>query len=535
MDKIGKENENGSKEKTKDGSGEKLKNGSGEKSKSVVNRLYQPTAASVAKRKQSIPSKPQGHVKPAFNGGNGLRSSIKRTGIEKGQKQQGANAKESKSTNHNPVTQKSTSGSKPGDIHEAPPTNVEGKEESKPGGVVAEGDDRSRHPVKGGSSEGRDQTPDMSVITTDRGASTPTGEITIQEGLLDNWDASQIVSLDPCASLKEKFVMPKPVFGKSNSTASARSTIKKPLTTQKNRLNVNSKKGVPSTVSKVNNILSSTIVQEPDDPDTISDELLEQAHCRYIQSLYLSHMCSKAAQKTAKECDEKLIASWKLLENERQEVLKLEEELAKANLIHDIQTILNSIEPYLNETDDSNKEDKSVIDQVMSAQQKLDTLITSLDHIKHNIEVKGILIEKDKRDVTAEQIIKKVQHFTRVARSEKLVSPEMEEGVQMLQRYKEEAQSTLVNFRQCHQLIEQCRRLATKETSLKISLSMAEEASRKKVVGDNCNHVNVEIKEIEADAVNDKPGEVDSSQHLEDNINVTADLRSSFDGLVETT
>jgi len=50
---------------------------------------------------------------------------------------------------------------------------------------------------------------------------------------------------------------------------------------------------------------------------------------------------------------------------------------------------LNSIEPYLNETNDSNKENKSVIDQVMSAQQKLDTLITSLDHIKHNIEVKG--------------------------------------------------------------------------------------------------------------------------------------------------
>ena len=52
-----------------------------------------------------------------------------------------------------------------------------GKEESKPGVVVAGGDDRSRHPVKSGSSEGRDQTPDMSVITTDRGASTPTGHI----------------------------------------------------------------------------------------------------------------------------------------------------------------------------------------------------------------------------------------------------------------------------------------------------------------------------------------------------------------------
>jgi len=549
MDKTGKESENGAKEKSKDGSGEKLKNGSGEKSKSVVNRLYQPTAASVAKRKQTIPSKPTGPVKSAFNAGTGLRSSIKRTaGTERGNKQQGIVSKEPKPTNQNPPKQKANSGSKVGEYktetQEASPANVQvqGTEDIKPDSGVTDqqdgGDDRSRHIAKGGSSEKRDQTPDMSVITTDRGASTPTGEITTQEQLLDNWDASQIVSLDPCVSLQEKFVMPKPVFGKTSSSSNARSTVKKPLTIQKNRASVPGKKGVPSTISKMTNILSSTIVQEPEDPDSISDELLEQAHCRYIQSLYLKHMCAKAAQKTAKECDDKLIASWKLLEQERQEVLKLEEELAKANLISDIQIVLNSMEPYLVENKDSNKENKSVMDQVISAQQKLQTLITSLDHIKHNIEVKGILIEKDKRDVTAEQIINKIQHFTRGIKSGKLVSSEMEDGVQMLQRYKEEAQSTLVNLKQCHQLIEQCRRLATKEASLKISLSMAEEASAKNIVRPKCAEVNVDVAEIEADAENNTPAVVvvDDGPDQEEKINFTADLRSSFDGLlVEST
>eukprot|EP00088_Acartia_fossae_P069304 TRINITY_DN9003_c0_g1_i9.p1 TRINITY_DN9003_c0_g1~~TRINITY_DN9003_c0_g1_i9.p1 ORF type:complete len:577 (-),score=138.46 TRINITY_DN9003_c0_g1_i9:109-1839(-) len=535
--------------------------GGGEKSKPhqpVGNRLYQPTAASVAKRKQVPATNPKASGKPGLNPGTVLRRSIKRT-AETTQK--------AKPTNSAPSTKPGVQ--KPGVINKSSEVSKVDKVKSSSGEKVAqesvisgghEDESRSRprqqhniKPEKSGSSGGkpdksgtigseekqnRDQTPDTSVLPTDRGVSTPTGEGGASDTILDSWDASQIVGVnktqipadfeaDPCLSLKDKFAAPKPVLGKP---LNSRSTMKKPLTVQKNRRHSvlpggSLARGVPATVGRLN---ASTIQETQEDPDSISDEMMEQMHCRYIQSLYLKHLASQAHQKTVKECDEKLVASWRMLEQERQEVLQLEQELARIDLILDIQAVLNAMEPFFGPNNSSGNaegekekgEEGNLISQILRTGQKLETLSRSLDHIKHNVEVKGIAIDKETSYKTALQLIKRIESFTRGIKSGIFVSEEIEDSAQMLRSFKEEAQYMLITMKECQQVIEQCRKLATKEVGLKISLSMAREAMGKKFPGAKAR--------AKLEVVEENPEE-DNEQNVTNNVKI--DLKESFDGL----
>merc|ERR1719222_131748 len=88
----------------------------------------------------------------------------------------------------------------------------------------------------------------------------------------------------------------------------------------------------------------------------------------------------------------------------------------------------------------------------------------------------------------------------------------MEEGIQLLKGFKEEVQCIESNRKTCDEMVEKCRRLATKEVSLNISLSMAKEAMNnnlpKDTKVDDIPAINVDLLESDASQVNDDPSVV---------------------------
>jgi len=525
---LSNDKENGAKK-----SDEKLK-------QPIGNRLFKPTAASVAKSKQAVTATTV-KGKPGLAPGP-LRKSIKHPPgtsltVQKPKSVLGTAAKKPNSSID--ASKKNTSKQSPKDTTPDQVKDVSTEKtaaESSNEASAAAGRSRQDRPDKLGLEEKRDQTPDTSVLPPKRGVSTPTGEDAGSQTILDSWDASQIVGVnktqvpaglnetmaDPCVSLREKFLMPKPAFPAKTS-----STVRKPMLQASKKLR---KPSCPATISKGGNatiLEGNNTIMESEDSDF--EKLMEQAYQRYIQSLFMKHVTNEADKKITKECNEKLIASWRLLEEERQIVLKKQEQLEEANLIADLQAVLKTLAPYLQELPGENEETVDNLSNLVdNTLQRLKSLAQSLDHIKHNVEIKGIAINRETSQEIAQELMSKFQDFTKRVKSGALFTTEMEEGIQLLKGFKEEVQCIQANTRRCEEMVEKCRRLATKEASLNISLNMAKEVMPEFPNQQNeAQTESIDVNMVEADAANHSS----EGANEEENKDFTVNLVQSFDGL----
>jgi len=505
----------------------------------IGNRLFKPTAASVAKSKQAVTATTV-KGKPGLAPGP-LRKSIKNppgtsVTVQKPKTVLGTAAKKPNSSND--ASKKNTSKQSPKDTTPEQVKDVstdKSAAESSNEATAAAGRSRQDRPDKLGLEEKRDQTPDTSVLPPKRGVSTPTGEDAGSQTILDSWDASQIVGVnktqvpsginetmaDPCASLREKFLMPKPAFpGKTSST------VRKPMLQASKKIR---KPSCPGTISKGGNatiLEGNNTIMESEDSEF--EKLMEQAYQRYIQSVFMKHVTNEADKKITKECNEKLIASWRLLEEDRQIVLKKQEQLEEANLVADLQAVLKTLAPYLQELPGENLD--TVDNLVNNTLQRLKSLAQTLDHIKHNVEIKGIAINRETSQEIAQELMSKIQEFTKRVKSGALFTTEMEEGIQLLKGFKEEVQCIQANTRRCEEMVEKCRRLATKEASLNISLNMAKEVmpafpnqqNEAKTLNES-----IDVNMVEADAANHSS----EGANEDENKDYTVNLVQSFDGL----
>ena len=57
-----------------------------------------------------------------------------------------------------------------------------------------------------------------------------------------------------------------------------------------------------------------------------------------------------------------------------------------------IKAVLHALEPYLKTNSADNKDASNLKNQMEQTMNKLKTLSQSLEHIKHNIEIKGIIM-----------------------------------------------------------------------------------------------------------------------------------------------
>jgi len=335
--------------------------------------------------------------------------------------------------------------------------------------------------------EKRDHTPDAVVKVPIRGSSTPTGDLAT-EGVPD-WDASQICSVNrtQMLNLDESIAAPVsalqfPTIQRENKSGSNRPSLNttrgpmNPRTARKPQTAMKTKKTLGNKVFETEVKAGMTILE---DPDAITDDDIDMVYAIYIQSEFIKHMSEKALARTKEEVDNKVGSAWNLLEESRQKLLELEEELQMVNLISDLQDTFEKVGPILGiepgqqgeGLQEGNLGDKDdLLSRLRGTEQRLGDLSNGLEDVKHNIEVKGISIASSARAKTAETILSQLGGFNEKHSGPKLMQPEIKSNMQILDKFRHESESILSKSQECGGLLDSCRTLATKEASLRISL-----------------------------------------------------------------
>jgi len=328
----------------------------------------------------------------------------------------------------------------------------------------------------------RERTPDSVAQLPVRGSSTPTGDpASLTE--LEAWDASHIVTVNKTIStgnmLEETIVAPprqalpfiKPAVrgGGLNRTMAAgggggarqpRTATKRPQTAVKT-----ARKATTANSREGNVILQNTVLE---DPEEITEEMLEIAWCRYIQSEYIKRMSKKALEQAEKECERKLVSAWKLLEQTRQEVLKLEEDLILVNIVSDIQDMLEQVGDLLGGEKETRE---GLLGNLQETGGLLTQLSNGLEAVKHNIEVKGVEIDSQERQDTARRLLQLFSDFTAGTPDlAQLVDQETLQRMQEVERYRELGGGLQRRCKENSDMLNACRTLAVKEASLSLSL-----------------------------------------------------------------
>jgi len=336
-----------------------------------------------------------------------------------------------------------------------------------------------------------------------RDCSTPTKEGSADNGL-DAWDASQICGVnksqvvnfdDTNVTLCSKAIH----YSEADSTTlSVEGRPRKPSLNTSAILNssrvgakrtASSKMRKPSVAIKA---LGNTILEDPDD---ISEDLMDDTYARYIQSVYINKTSKQALEKTKKDCDSKLSNVWLLVEQTRQELLQVEQQLHATHAISNIQDTVSRVGPLLGIHSDTEAEehqkDQPLFEHVQATQQKLKELCQGLEDVGHNIEVKGVRVDTDHRAMVADKIGQLVRQFNEMTRSvDQVRSAQVAEkpvedqrgllndhillGMASLEKFCRESENISAITQEYSTLIETLHSLALKESSLKMSFKQLE-------------------------------------------------------------
>jgi hypothetical protein len=337
-----------------------------------------------------------------------------------------------------------------------------------------------------GTKAGRDKTPESLFKIPCRGASTPTEGENASETVLDAWDASEICTVGSSQNLNETSAAPISALfsvpptsrdhlestllhdpsrpSMNTSRRSFRGKVR-PSTTAKPRSYGQTAAKVPSTSLKPGVLLEETL-----DPEAVSEEELDLAYSRYVQSEFIKMQSQKALERAKKECSWKLYEGWKLLEAKRYETITNMQQLVDAQLIADIQDILNTIGPIAVGSE-GGEGGQGLISQMKASGAMLSDLLDGLQNLNHNIQVKGLQIDPREREVIIRDLISNLHPLsTSILQRTGDLAPIINK-MEMTSRFCEASERMCKAGDLCTSLLKTCQRLATKEASLRLSFA----------------------------------------------------------------
>jgi len=206
------------------------------------------------------------------------------------------------------------------------------------------------------------------------------------------------------------------------------------------------------------------------DPDDVTDDMLDAAYTRYIQSCYIRMKAEEAKKKAQVESERQIMRAFFATEELRLEVQKKEEELQLKNSIKMMKISLDVIEKKLSPL-------LKVLGPVNS---KLELVAANLDKVKHNLVVQGIdLADRDQATRQLEtisgmfvQCIEDVKDYKDVAVDEDEDLSKANHDAAKLSQYYTKIVDLVQN---CKKLLKHSEALTAQQASLAISLKALEE------------------------------------------------------------
>jgi len=304
------------------------------------------------------------------------------------------------------------------------------------------------------------RTPEKAQGNSKKACSTPTSDET---SLPDNTLDFSVIPGSAGGNKLEETVNVAPVMRigpGSRSRANARPSARLPP-----RMTPSSRKG--DSWSSVRPAAKQVdIVEEADEEDEITDEMLEGAYTRYIQACYIRKKTLEAKEKAREDARRQILSAFFATEELRLEVQRREQAAQRKEAIKMLNKSLEVLETKL----------PHLMKMLLPVNEKLSNVASNLDQVKHNLVVQGMNIsdkeaglkQLEKISNFLETFLEEVSLYNEVARAE-------EESLGKMARYttlmKADYRDIVEFVRECKKKIKQNEDLVVRQASLALSLS----------------------------------------------------------------
>jgi len=304
------------------------------------------------------------------------------------------------------------------------------------------------------------RTPEKSQGNSKKACSTPTSDET---SLPDNTLDFSVIPGSTGSNKLEETVNVAPVMRighGSRSRVNARPSARLPP-----RMTPSSRKGdswssVKPAAKQVD------IVEEVDEEDEITDEMLEGAYTRYIQACYIWKKTLEAKEKAREDARRQILTAFFATEELRLEVQRREQAAQRKEAIKMLNKSLEVLETKM----------PHLMKMLQPVNEKLADVSSNLDQVKHNLVVQGINIsdkeaglkQLEKISNFLETFLEEMSRYNEVARAEEEILGKMARETTMM---KADYRDIVDLARECKKKIKQNEDLVVRQASLALSLS----------------------------------------------------------------
>lgn len=202
------------------------------------------------------------------------------------------------------------------------------------------------------------------------------------------------------------------------------------------------------------------------DPEQVTDEMMDEAYMRYIQAAFIKMNCEEALEKTRKECDRQLFEVFSATEDLRQKVIQKKKDALMSRTVANLSKVLTVVR------------EKISIEEIEIANEKLALIASGLEDVKHHLQVQGLDLED--QEAATKELEKMNLMFSKVNKNIFTLESEMKKNTDLpnmaLEYNTVVKKSSEVNnlVRNCLNLLKEAEKLANHEASLKYSFHRLE-------------------------------------------------------------
>lgn len=213
------------------------------------------------------------------------------------------------------------------------------------------------------------------------------------------------------------------------------------------------------------------ILEEAEDEDEVTDEMLDGAYTRYIQACYIRKKTLEAKEKAKEDAKRQILTAFFATEELRLEVQRRQQALQRKEAMEMLNKSLEILETKL----------PLLMEKLKPVSEKLEDVARNLDQVKHNLVVQGInlsdredgLMQLEKISTFFETFLEEVSVYHEVSRAEEESLHEMARQTTVMRA---DYRDIVELVRECKKRIKQNEDLAVRQASLALSLSQLKQS-----------------------------------------------------------
>jgi len=234
---------------------------------------------------------------------------------------------------------------------------------------------------------------------------------------------------------------------------------------------------VPTTASKVQAVkkaADSNASGDVHDDGEITDEMIDYAYYRYIQSQYIEMQSEQALEESKIQCEKQVFDAWMAYEELAKEVNEKFKRIETWKTLEAMQVSLKVLKEKL----------QPIVDVMDGIKSKFAKINDGLDAVKHNLALQGLSIED--QQIAKEELINMDKLFDKFLKDTEAIDAkvdvDMDKRLEMAQEYSKLASNFSEALRlsdDCKKLLNTAEQVALQEASLRISMMQLERAEAK--------------------------------------------------------